>query len=483
MINNKPKQDEIEFVSIESLVPTDHLLRKILKHIDFSFINEKTKHLYCQDNGRPAIAPEVLFKAIFIGYLFGIRSERELVRQIQVNVAYRWFLGYNLTDKVFNDSTLSQNRRRRFNDSPIYQEIFDEIVFLAIRKKLVSGETLYTDSTHLRASANNNKYSKESVAIRSRAYIKGLDEAVDSARKEAGKKAINRDDDNDKNPPKMKERRKSKTDPDSGYMRRERKPEGFYYLDHRTTDGKYAIITDTTVTPGNLHDSTPYLGILDKQIERYGFKVKEVGLDSGYNSVIIHKGLEERGIFGVTGSKSQRRDRDLLLRKEYKYDKELDEYICPKGEHLKLSSIDREGNKIYKSCSKKCSECEMLRICTKNKKFEKVISRHIFEESNERAQENRRSVRGREIYKRRKESVERSFADAKQLHGHRYAKFRSLSKVRMQCLLCAAVQNMKKISVLLGREGVKSGFMRLKKGVLEMILGIRIDFREINLAN
>lgn len=89
-------QTELEMVTLESLVPADHLLRKIDATIDFSFIRELTKGLYCSDNGRPPIAPEVLF----IGYLFGIRSERQLMREIEVNVAYRWFLGLRLTDWV-----------------------------------------------------------------------------------------------------------------------------------------------------------------------------------------------------------------------------------------------------------------------------------------------------------------------------------------------------------------------------------------------
>ncbi len=90
-------QVSLEFVSIEELVPRDHLLRKIDKVIDFSFIREKVKGLYCADNGRPAVDPVVLFKMLFIGYLYGVRSERQLIRDIQVNVAYRWFLGYGLT--------------------------------------------------------------------------------------------------------------------------------------------------------------------------------------------------------------------------------------------------------------------------------------------------------------------------------------------------------------------------------------------------
>src|ERR1700752_3090599 len=152
MLNDKDtRQISMEFVSIEELVPKDHLLRKMDKAIDFGFIREKVRSLYCADNGRPAIDPVVLFKMLFIGYLFGVRSERQLVRDIQVNVAYRWFLGFGLTDKVPDASTISQNRRRRFSESTIYQEIFDEIVVQAINRKMVDGSILYSDSTHLKA--------------------------------------------------------------------------------------------------------------------------------------------------------------------------------------------------------------------------------------------------------------------------------------------------------------------------------------------
>lgn len=185
-----PKQQEIEFVFIEDLIPKDHLLRKINKAIDFSFIREKTTHLYCPNNGRPAIDPEVLFKMLFIGYLYGIRSERQLVKDIQVNVAYRWFLKYNLTDKIPNASTISQNRRRRFSETDICQDIFDEIVRQAIDLKLVDGKTLYTDSTHLKANANKNKYNEEERAVTTKPYLDELDKAIEEDRSNHGKKPL-----------------------------------------------------------------------------------------------------------------------------------------------------------------------------------------------------------------------------------------------------------------------------------------------------
>lgn len=288
---------EWEFVNIESLVPQDHLLRKIDRVIDFDFIRGKVEHLYCLDNGRPAIDPVMLFKMIFIGYLFGIRSERRLVQDIEVNVAYKWFLGLKLGGKVPDSSTLSQNRRRRFNSSEVYREIFDEIVFLAINKGLADGKNLFTDSTHLKANANRNKFVREQVARSTVDYIADLDADVEKDRENHGKKPLKERE----TEVKTKETRVSTTDPESGFMTREGKPEGFFYLDNRSVDGRHAIITDSYVTPGNVHDSIPYLDRLDDQRERFGFEVEAVGLDAGYNTVGICRGLEERGIMGVIG--------------------------------------------------------------------------------------------------------------------------------------------------------------------------------------
>ena len=159
-------QHALEMVTLESLVPEDHLLRQIDAFIEFDFIRDKVRHLYCADNGRPAIDPVVLFKLLFIGYLYGIRSERQLVKEVQVNVAYRWFLGFGLTDKIPDASTISQNRRRRFVGSTIYQEIFDEIVEQTQSHGMVSGRILYTDSTHLKASANKNKFDVQEVEVK-----------------------------------------------------------------------------------------------------------------------------------------------------------------------------------------------------------------------------------------------------------------------------------------------------------------------------
>ena len=443
MIQEQNPQRELEFVSIDGLVPEDHLLRKIDRTINFNFIREKVKDLYCKDNGRPSVDPVVLFKMLFIGYLFGIRSERQLMKEIEVNVAYRWFLGFSLQSKVPHHSTISQNRRRRFSESNIYQEIFDTIVVRAIRKNMIDGKTLYTDSTHLKANANKNKHIVKQVNKTTRSYLEELENDITKDRKEHSKKPLKPK----KEKEELKEIKVSTTDPDSGYMVRDGKPKGFFYLDHRTVDGKFNIITDSYVTAGNLHDSIPYLDRLDYQKGKFGFKVKEVGLDAGYSTASICKGLVDRGIYGVIGYNRPRGKKGFYRRRDYCYDKTKDVYLCPANQELKYRTTSRVGYREYASDPKLCSQCEHLSKCTQSKNFQKVIARHIWQDYKDEIDKHRLETRGKRIYKRRKETVERSFADAKQLHFHRYARMRGIKKVQEQALLTAACQNMKKMAL------------------------------------
>ncbi|WP_127078972.1 transposase [Rhodomicrobium lacus] len=338
-----PQQTTLEMVSIEGLVPKDHLLRRIEAAVDFSFIRDRVAGLYCADNGRPALDPVLMFKALFIGYLFGVRSERRLVREIEVNVAYRWFLGLKLTDPVFDASTLSQNRRRRYRDASVAQDIFDAIVEQAIRHGLVDGTALYTDSTHLKANANKNRFDMARVAKSRADYWDALDAAIDEDRLAHGKKPLK-----------------------------------------------------------------------DKPREP---AVKET----------------------------------KVSRKAFAYDKDLDAYRCPHGELLPYATTDRAAYRHYKSDPAVCRACPLIASCTANAKAERTITRHVWAEAREKADSHRLTAWGKAVYKRRKETVERSFADAKQLFGPRYARFRGLIKVSCQCLLAAAAQNMKKIALALAK--------------------------------
>lgn len=448
MINEiKATQQKLEMVYIENLVPQDHVLRGIDKYVDFSFIRELTKDLYCLDNGRPAVDPVVLFKMLFIGYLFGIRSERQLVRDIEVNVAYRWFLGFSLTDKIPDHSTISQNRRRRFKGTDIAQQIFDNIVLQAISHKLVEGKVLYTDSTHLKASANKKKMIEQEVEKSVKDYMEELEKAIDEDRIAHGKKPLKKTEKS----PEIKVTKVSTTDPESGYMVRDGKPEGFFYLDNRTVDSKHNIITDVYVTPGNTNDVDPYLKRLDRQIERFGFDVQYVGLDAGYFTNPICKGVADRNIASVIAYRLGTHEKGKYTKNKFQYVKEWDVYACPNNYFLEYKTTTRQGYKEYISDKNKCTACKYKDSCLTGKTEFRTIRRHVWEEFKERNVTFLKTDKGRRIYKRRKETIERSFADSKELHGLRYCRFRGIAKVSEQCLLTAAVQNMKKIARVLAK--------------------------------
>lgn len=316
-----PYQHELEMVTLESLVPADHLLRKIDAAVDFEFIRAKVAHLYCADNGRPALDPVVMFKLLFIGYLFGVRSERQLMREVQVNVAYRWFAGFRLTDKVPDASTFSQNRRRRYTDTTVYQGIFDEIVRQAIGHGMVDGRVLYTDSTHLKASANKNKFDVVQVEQTPSAYhwmrlstrtVWRTARSRSSAMTTATGKLVAR-----LTPSRSRSAAPTRT---AATWCATTSPRASSTWTTRTVDAKHAIITDTHVTPASVHDSQPYLARLDRQRERFGFEVRAVGLDAGYFTPMVCHGLESRGIDGVMGYRTPNHKPGTFYKREYEYD-------------------------------------------------------------------------------------------------------------------------------------------------------------------
>lgn len=454
------KQTKMELIMIEQLVPQDHLLRKIDKHIDFSFINEICRPYYCKDNGRPAVEPEILFKMLFIGYLYGIRSERRLLEEVNVNIAYRWFLGYGLTDKLPDASVIWQNRRRRYRHSDVPQQIFDEIVRQAIAAGLVSGKTLYSDSTHLKANANKNKFENVTVEVTPKAYFKELDKAIAEDRKKHGKKPLKKKDGGDddgvsgggtSSEPETKEIKSSTTDPESGFMHRDGKPQGFFYLDHRTVDAKANIITDVYVTPGNVNDVEPYIDRLKVQIEKFGFETEQVGIDAGYNTVYICKDLSEMGIKAAVGKRRGVQQKGKYGKWKFKYIKDWDVYICPERCYLEYRTTNRAGYREYKADEDRCTNCFRREECLAAKQKVKMLYRHIWEDYKDAQHEFTLSGEGKDIYARRKETIERSFADSKELHGLRYCHMRGRVGVSEQCLLTAVAQNIKKIALMLSR--------------------------------
>ena len=169
------KQLRFHMITIEDLVPEDHFLRKLERHIDFSFIYYDIAGCYSEKTGRPSIDPIILIKYLLIGFLYGIESERRLEQEIRVNVAYRWFLGLDLDDTVPDHSTISQNRRRRFRETDLFRRLFEQVLLQCMNKGLITGHTILTDSTHIKANASSRKNIKVMVEKEAGSYLKRLD--------------------------------------------------------------------------------------------------------------------------------------------------------------------------------------------------------------------------------------------------------------------------------------------------------------------
>ena len=157
------KEPQMQLVSLEQLVPEDHLLRKIDAAIDFDFIYDLVEEKYSPDNGRPSIDPVTLIKIPIIQYMFGIKSMRQTIKEIEVNVAYRWFLGLDFYDSVPHFSTFGKNYKRRFEGTDLFEQIFQRILMQCMKQGLVDTDTVFVDATHVKAAANRNKSKKIQV--------------------------------------------------------------------------------------------------------------------------------------------------------------------------------------------------------------------------------------------------------------------------------------------------------------------------------
>ena len=455
---NKTIQSEILMTTMDELVPKDSLFRKIDKYIDFTFIYDEVKNLYCYDNGRPSIDPVVLFKLVFIQTIDGIKSMRKTCEKIKVDAEYRWFLGIPFGHDTPHFSTFSKNYERRFKGTNVFEKIFINIVNQAIKYKLVDGKILYTDSTHKKANASKKKY-VDAVEVIAKTRREWLEEEINEERKKNGRKEFEYKDELEEKHIKV-----STTDGESGYYHRDNKEKGFMYLDHRTVDDKCNIIVDCYITKGNIHDSVPYTSRLDYIKNIYKFKIEKCAVDSGYDTLDIKKYFLENEIFGVIGHRRYGTKESREAKSKYYYDKELDVYVERKtGEILEYNGlIDRNGYKQYRNIDKT-----------------KIIRRHIKQEWNEQLNQNRLSTEGKNLYKFRKEKVERSFADSKQNHGYRYAMYKGVEKNQNYTWLICAAQNMKNISLKLENSKYKTNNNKKKQLNIAKLFNLIKIFQKI----
>lgn len=451
---DKSKQTQLQMLCIEDLVPQDHMLREIENAIDWSFIYDEVKGLYKEAEwGNPGVDPVVLFKIVFIQYLYGIRSMRQTIKEIEVNIAYRWFIGYDLTEPIPHFSTFGKNYKRRFEGTDIFERIFRHILEEAVRCGFVDASAIFIDGTHIRANANKKKYVKEVVAVEAKRYQKELDEEINRDREEHGKKPLKNqkgdDEDNNGNGGavgggEMKEITRSTGDPECGLFHKGEHEKQFAYIAGTACD-KRNFILGFSVAPGNTHDSVMFDDVYNKTVA-YFPEVKAVVADSAYRTPWIAKKIIDDSRIPSLPYKRPMTPDGYFKKYEYVYDEYYDCILCPNNQVLKYSTTNREGYREYKSDPNVCRNCPCREQCTRSKDCQKAVTRHVWENYMELVDDYRHTPWVKDLYDMRKQKIERVFADAKVKHGLRYTQLRGLAKVTMQVTLTFACMNLKKLA-------------------------------------
>lgn len=386
---------------LETLIPEDHPLRRLHRVLDLSFVHDAVRDRYCQDNGRPSIDPEVVLRLFVLQALMGIRSVRELMREVHLHLGYRWFIGYRLDEALPDHSTLSR-ALDRFGDE-VFNSLFARSIACCRASGLIEGRVLHVDATTIRA---------------------------DLACDRVG--------------------RPNSPDPDA---RLGRFPSGDKlpgYKQQTVVDGKARVIVDVSVMPANQHDQEGAVDAVDRAIAAIDQVPEVVCADSAYANGPNAAAMEERDIRLVSPpqrvGKSPKLPPDQFTIGDFAYDDQNDVFICPSGVTLVYAGTESTGRRRrrYRAPKSSCMNCTSKARCTvAGRKQLNVGADHV---ALVRLRADRKTDSFKALYRARAPVIEGIFAEAKQWHGLRRAWRRGLSNMLMQSLLIAAVINFKRLS-------------------------------------
>lgn len=453
---NDNRSQILMYLCIDDLVPFDHLLRQIDSAIDWTFIYDLVEEKYSSNEGRPSLDPVMLIKLPFIQYLYGIRSMRQTIKEIEVNVAYRWFLGLGLYEKPPHFSTFGKNYTRRFKDTDLFEQIFQHILQECYRHGYVDPSEVFIDSTHVKARANTHKKRREIAHKEALCYEAKLKEEINQDRAVHGKKPLkDKDDEGDGDTGRVEEKeiKVSTTDPESGWFHKGEHKQVFAYGVSTASD-KHGWILGYNVSPANEHDSKTFLGLFHKL---NGLDIQKLIADSAYKTPWIAKMLLDAGIVPVFPYTRPKTKKGYLKKYDYVYDEYYDCYLCPNEAVLHYSTTNRNGYREYKSNPEICRTCPHLSQCTNSANCTKVVTRHVWADYLETCEDIRHTRGMKEVYQKRKETIERIFGTAKEHHGFRYTQMYGKARMSMKAGLTFACMNLKKLAKLLRKKGKPDG--------------------------
>lgn len=444
MMGRQDKQLRMVVFDLSSMIPKDHLLRAIKENIDFNFIYEAVSDRY-SPIGRPSIDPTLLIKMLLIGFIYGIKSERRLEEEVHLNLAYRWFCDLDLEDRVPDHSTFSQNRRRRFCDGQVFEDIWVGVLKQILAMGLIQGDVIACDGTYIPANVSGKNLIEQDTLIRKgmHSYLDALDEELSQ---EPGYEQHEQKEE-------VKRGRRSIADPDADWIRHGNKT-GLGYLMQTSCDCTNGMITGVDVFPANQKESSIVLRHLEKQIQT-GVPIRTVVTDKGYDIGAVHRGLELLGIDGWIPSVeySNTAEKGGMV-----YHAETDSFECPNGsvlEYHHLISQKSTGKylRCYRADIKVCDDCPIRSNCLPRavRRRQVVASGYFpaFHRGRTKVQESPEVMR--HLLKLRAIWIEGRFSVLKREHKLGRIQKRGLIKAKEECLMACIAHNLKKMAHLLSK--------------------------------
>ena len=451
MIGKNEREDEVFcYFRLDSLIPDDHILRLIDRHVDFSFVRERARRLY-SEKGRPSVDPEVMVRMLLVGYLFGISSERRLCEEVAMHVGYRWFCGLNMSSRVPDHSTFSKNRHGRFAGSGIWEEIFDETVRRCIGAGLVRGSHVTADGTLVNADASIKSMQPIVVEMKPGEYIAKLDEEEKpgGGGPRGGKEDPDggrEDEFKNKGERISNDTHRSASDPDSRLARKGANSDTkLRYQVSYVMDNSSRVILDASVSGqcGRGAEMELAAAGLERIKWKYKLHPRTLGADKGYAAGQFIADMYAAGItphVPVWDTRSEH-DTGIYSIEKFRFDKQNDCFICPQGKTLKHHGHNHKQI-IYRASTKDCGPCPVKEQCTRDRS--RSVSFHIHHKHIE-AVKREMKTRGYRQSQRKRKKIEELFGEAKELMGLRRMKFRLTKFVIEQALLTAAAQNIKRL--------------------------------------
>jgi IS5 family transposase len=441
MLGKRERRQPELFVagSLGDLVPDDHVLVRVERVLDLAWLPGEVADCYCADNGRPGIDPEVAVRLMRAGLLLGVIHDRRLLREAQVNLAIRWFIGYGLHEQLPDHSSLTRIRQRW--GAARFQQILLRTVQACVAAGIAKGEVVHIDSSLIRADVSWDAIARHHAEAVSAANGDAAGSDGSNHQGAAGGGCVRSS---------GKVRVVCTSDPDAtlatDHRARRSEPAS---KQHTAVDGAKGVVLDVTVTTGAVHDSMTVEAQLDAIPARTGAAIRTATMDGAYAITRVFASLEQRGIEAIVPAKRERPPKAVIPVRRFKLDARNGIVRCPRGRILKPhGKPDRKGFQAYRAQVRDCRACPLRAACVSPGMERRAILLHKDHPALLRARRKRArwAERERGLYAQHRCRVEGIHGEAKTWHGLARAVRRGLANMQIQAYLVAAVINLKRLA-------------------------------------